>query len=235
MTNCSSPALLKFFNNLREVGTLISLSKSKEVTAKSREINECLSRASTLLLCSHIESFFEDLIVDIIEFHEKNQTTIAMLPLKLKVIQTVRKPLLESLSTEKKWKIIEGISQSLFADDTNKCQLGLFDPALHLKGFASPGSGAIENLFDGIGIHNIWSIVEQKTTNTSLRRSLDAFVSRRNSITHGASADKPTIEDVRIYICDLCEIVRIFDSIVDRHLIDNFNIKDPWLIIARSR
>jgi hypothetical protein len=228
MTNCSSPALLKFFNNLREVGTLISLSKSKEITAKSREINECLSRASILLLCSHIESFFEDLIVDIIEFHEQNQTSIAMLPLKLKVIQTVRKPLSDSLSSEKKWKIIESISQSLFTDDTNNCQLGMFDAALHLKGFASPGSRAVENLFDGIGIPTIWSPVEQKTTNTNLRRSLDAFISRRNSITHGASADKPTNADVKIYICDLCEIVRIFDSIVSEYLINNFNVEDPW-------
>jgi hypothetical protein len=157
-----------------------------------------------------------------------------MLPVKLKVIQTIRKPLSDSLSPEKKWKIIENISQSLFTDDTKKSQPGMFDAALHLKGFASPGSGAVENLFDGIGIPNIWSLVEQKTTNTSLKRSLDAFVSRRNSITHGASADKPTIADVKIYICDLCEIVRIFDSIVDRYLTDNFNIKDPWLIISRS-
>jgi RiboL-PSP-HEPN len=232
MTNCSSPALLNFFGNLREVGTLISLSKSKEVTAKSREINECLSRASTLLLCSHIESFFEDLIVDIIDFHENNQTAVMMLPIKLRVIQTVRKPLSDSLSPEKKWKIIESISQNLFTDDTNKCQLGMFDAALHLKGFASPGSGAVENLFDGIGMSNIWSLVEQINTNTNSRRSLDAFVSRRNSITHGASADKPTIADVKIYIYDLCEIVRIFDSIVGRYLADDFNIKDPWLIIS---
>jgi RiboL-PSP-HEPN len=224
----SSPALVKFFDNLKEVGTLISMSKLNVLTARDRIINECISRSVLLLLCSHVESFFEDLIVDIINFHELSHTSISKLPVKLKSIQTLRKPIIDSFSLEKKWKIIKNISQSSFVDDDGVCDEGLFDAELHLKGFASPGSVSVESLFDGVGIVQIWSLVETKNSSINLRRSLDAFISRRNNITHGASSDKPTIEDVKSYVRDICEIVRIFSSIVTEYLIDTFNVEDPW-------
>jgi hypothetical protein len=226
--NRSSPALVKFFDNLKEVGTLISMSKLNVLTARDRIINECISRSALLLLCSHVESFFEDLVVDILNFHELSHTSISQLPVKLKSIQTLRKPIVDSFSLEKKWEIIRNISQSSFINDDGVCNEGMFDAELHLKGFASPGSGAVESLFNGIGIAKIWSLVEAKDSSINLRRSLDAFINRRNNITHGASSDKPTIEDIKSYVCDVCEVVRVFNSIVTEYLTGNFNVEDPW-------
>jgi RiboL-PSP-HEPN len=228
-----SPALLKFWTNLREVGTLISLSYINETSPKQRDINECLSRASMLLLCSHVESFFEGLIVDILSFHENNQTPVNILPTPLKVTQILSKPLLDTLSHEKKWKILEEISQNLLIDENQKCSQGIFQEKLHLNGFASPGSGNVENLFKGVGISCIWNLVEQKAGNENPKIRLNVFVSRRNNITHGSSGDKPTIGDVRNYICDMCMIVKIFNSIVTEYLINNFNVEDPWENISR--
>ncbi len=232
-TKYRSPALLKFWINLREVGTLISLSYINETTPKQRDINECLSRASMLLLCSHIESFFEGLIVDILSFHENNQTPVNILPTPLKVTQILSKPLLDSLSPEKKWKILEAISQNLLTDENQKCRQGIFQEKLHLNGFASPGSSNVENLFKGIGISSIWSLVEQRAGNENSKIRLNVFVSRRNNITHGSSDDKPTIDDVRNYIRDMCLVVKIFNSIVTEYLIDNFNVEDPWENISK--
>jgi hypothetical protein len=228
--NYRSPALLKFFDNLKEVGTLLSMSKLNVLTSRDREINESLSRASILLLCSHIESFFEDLVCDILVCHEYNQTPIARLPMKLKTIQTLRKPLLDSLSSEKKWRIIQSISESDFTDETEICKQGIFNAELHLKGFASPGSAALESLFDGIGISRVWNLVEQQDSSVNWKISLDGFISRRNGITHGASSDKPTIEDVKTYVRDLCQIVRIFNLIASQYLVNEFEITDPWQI-----
>ncbi|WP_310422260.1 MAE_28990/MAE_18760 family HEPN-like nuclease [Chamaesiphon sp. VAR_48_metabat_135_sub] len=227
-TKHRSPALLKFWTNLREVGTLISLSYVNETTPKQRDINECLSRASMLLLCSHVESFFEGLIVDILSFHENNQTPVSILPIPLKVTQILSKPLLDSLNPEKKWKILEEISQNLLTDENQKCKQGIFQEKLHLNGFASPGSSNVENLFKGIGISSIWSLVEQKAGNENSKIRLNVFVSRRNNITHGSSDDKPTIGDVRNYIRDMCLVVKIFNSIVTEYLINDFNVEDPW-------
>ncbi len=225
-----SPALIKFWVNLREVGVLSSLSKKDESSSKQREINECLSRASILLLCSHIESFFEDLVIDILTFHEYNQTSMSMLPDRLKVIQTLRKPITDNLGSDKKWKIIENISRSPFADTNNKCYQGIFDLNLHLKGFASPGSDNIEYLFNGIGINDIWKIVENRTNITRLKKNLDDFVNRRNNITHGSAADKPKMENVHNYVCDICAIVIIFNATVTEYLVNNFNVQPPWVI-----
>jgi hypothetical protein len=227
-TKYRSPALLKFWINLREVGTLISLSYINETTPKQRDVNECLSRASMILLCSHVESFFEGLIVDILSFHENNQTPVNILPIPLKVTQIFSRPLLDSLSHDKKWKILEEISQNLLTDENQKCKQGIFQEKLHLNGFASPGSNNVENLFKGIGISSIWSLVEQKAGNENSKIRLNVFVNRRNNITHGSSGDKPTIGDVRSYICDMCLVVKIFNSIVTEYLIDNFNVEDPW-------
>ncbi len=227
-----SPALIKFWVNLREVGVLSSLSKKDKSSSKQREINECLSRASILLLCSHIERFFEDLVIDILTFHESNQTLMSMLPDCLKVIQTLYKPITDNLGSDKKWKIIENISRSPFADTSNKCCQGIFDVDLHLKGFASPSSNNIKYLFNGIGINDIWRLVENRTNTTTLKTNLDAFVYRRNNITHGSAADKPTMENVRNYVCDICAIVRIFNAIVTEYLVDNFKVQHPWVIIS---
>lgn len=227
-----SPALIKFWVNLREVGVLASLSKENESSSKQREINECLSRASILLLCSHIESFFEDLILDILTFHEYNQTSISMLPDSLKVIQTLRKPITDNLGSDKKWKIIESMIQSPFADTSNKCYQGIFNLELHLKGFASPGSKNVDDLFKSIGINDVWKLVENKYTTMRSKNNLDAFVNRRNNITHGSAADKPTMENVRNYVCDICVIVRTFNTIVTEYLVNNFNVQHPWVLTS---
>jgi RiboL-PSP-HEPN len=228
-----SPALIKFWINLREVGVLASLSKEDESSSRQREINECLSRASILLLCSHIESFFEDLILDILTFHEYNQTSMNMLPDRLKVIQTLRKPITDNLSADKKWIIIENIIQSPFANSNNICYPGIFDVNLHLKEFASPGSDNVDDLFKSIGINDVWESVGNKAITNRPKINLNAFVNRRNNITHGSAADKPTMGNVRNYVCDICTIVVIFNEVVTEYLIHNFNVQDPWKITSK--
>jgi hypothetical protein len=195
-----SPALIKFWNNLREVGILASLYKEGRISNKQTEINESLARSCILLLCSHLESFFEDSIVDVLTFHECNNTSMNSLPDRLKVIQTLRKPLTDNLGSDQKWKIIEDISQSQFTDVGNKCYQGILDANLHLKGFASPGSENVRDLFKGVGIDNIWELVEQQVNTNRFNKNLNNFVNRRNNITHGSAADKPTIENVRGYL-----------------------------------
>ena len=227
-----SLALKKFWINLREVGTLISLSYPNEVTSRQRETNECLSRAAILLLCSHIEAFFEDLIIDVLRFHENNQTSIDMLPIHLKVIQIIRKPLSENLVPEKKWTILESISQSSFMDKAERCSVGMFNANLHLKGFASPGEENIENLFKGVGVLRVWDLIQVKAGTNNLKISLNNFVNRRNNITHGGFTDKPTIGDVKTYIRDVCKVTIIFNDIVTKYLTDDFNVENPWQVIS---
>ncbi len=207
----------------------MSLFEVNETAVKKKPINESLSRAALLLLCSHVESFFESLIVDILAFHEFNQTPINQLPEKLRVTQILRSnELLNKAYSGNKWKLINKIRDSKFVNDQEKCIPGDFDSELFTKGFASPGSKEINNLFKGVGIENVWKSDIQGDGVKQLERSIDTFVSRRNGIAHGSSSDKPTPLDIKGFVKDICKLVRYFNRIVVEYLIREFSPPSLW-------
>ncbi len=223
--NIRSPALKDFWINLKEVGTIMSLFEPNETAIKKKPVNESLSRAALLLLCSHVENFFESLIVNILTFHESNQTSSEQLPERMRVTQILSSTeLLDKAYSGNKWKLINKIRDSKFVNDQERCTPGDFDSELFTKGFASPGSKEINNLFKGVGIENVWKAdgVEQ------LERSIDAFVARRNGIAHGSSADKPTPLDIKGFVIDICKLVRYFNKIIVEYLIREFNPPSLW-------
>jgi len=78
----SSTAFQNFRGRLREVGALRSLCVSEDVAPRkrprARQINDALCRAALVLLCAHMEGFFEQLINDILLFHESNNTPVRL-------------------------------------------------------------------------------------------------------------------------------------------------------------
>jgi hypothetical protein len=224
-----SPALKEFWENIKEVGTLMAHCSIPERNNKQRLRNESCSRASLLLLCSHVERFFESLIVDILEFHEENNTPMAHLPIQLRYIQTWEGKLIsESFDIDKRWKITNQIYKSPFLDDSETCKQGLFKTELILDGFASPGSSSVKKLFSYIGILDIWDSISQKTGRSKPENRLNELVGRRNGVAHGNSADKPTPQDVKLIIQDICELVILFNAVVVEYLIATFNPKTLW-------
>ncbi len=222
--NIRSPALKDFWINLKEVGTIMSLFEPNETAIKKKPVNESLSRAALLLLCSHVENFFESLIVDVLTFHETNQTLMSQLPRRLKVTQILKSSeLLDKPYPGDKWELMDKIRGSKFIDDNKKCTSGDFDSELHTKGFGSPGSKKIDDIFKGVGVENVWKSDVQSEGVKQLKRSIDAFVARRNGIAHGSSADKPTPLDIKGFVKDICKLVRYFNRIVVEYLIREFS------------
>jgi RiboL-PSP-HEPN len=222
-----SPALRKFWVDLQEVGVLMTLIRKNAMEARFRviQIMESLCRSVVLLLCSHMENFFESMVIDVLNFHETNQTPISELPQELKVTQVFQGKF-DHLSAEEKWKMFTQLVSSQFASNDGRCTKGLFDPELHIKSFASPGTKEINKLFKSIGISGIWQISSVEP----LQRSLNAFLPRRNQITHGGSSDRPTPADVKGFIQDVCRIVVAFNAVVSEYLIKEFKVSDPWSI-----
>jgi RiboL-PSP-HEPN len=224
-----SPALKKFWINLREVGIMMPLFKTNKIVVDKTTLDESLARAALLLLCSHVENFFESLIENILEFHEFNKTPINQLPEKLKIIQLLKPS--ESLDMSypgNKWKLIQKVRGSKFTDSTQKCAVGDFNLAVQVKGFASPGSEEVENLFKNIGLDNVWQIIEIKTGSDKLRLSLNSFISRRHSIAHGNAADRPTPADIQSIVVNTCNLLQHFNLIVVEYLLHNFNPARLW-------
>jgi RiboL-PSP-HEPN len=228
-SDIQSPALKNFQENLEEIKIIMSLFEKDTDDFKIRLVNESLCRAALVLLCSHVENFFEALITDILVFHEFNETPIDKLPEKLKVSQVLK--IADSLSFSypgDKWKLIQTVRDNKFANNAEKCSSGDFDQDIQIKGFASPGSKEVEILFSNVGINKIWEIIENKSSSGRLKFALNGFVNRRHNIAHGNAGDKPTPEDIEANVMDMDSLVNIFNLIVVEHLLKNFESRYIW-------
>ncbi len=106
--------------------------------------------------------------------------------------------------------------------------MGDFNLAVQVKGFASPGSEEVENLFKNVGLESIWQIIEIRSGSDKLRLSLNSFISRRHNIAHGNAADRPTPEDIRNIVVNTCNLLQHFNLIVVEYLLNNFNPSHLW-------
>jgi RiboL-PSP-HEPN len=228
-SDIQSPALKNFQINLEEVKRIMSLFAIGTSDHRIRLVNESLCRAALVLLCSHVENFFETLITDILVFHEANETPIDKLPKKLKVSQVLK--ISDSLSFSypgDKWKLIQTVRGNKFANNAEKCSSGDFDQNIQIKGFASPGSKEVELLFSNVGIDKVWEIIEDKFSSGRLKFALNGFVTRRHNIAHGNAGDKPTPGDIEANVIDMDSLVNIFNLIVVEYLLKNFEPLYIW-------
>jgi hypothetical protein len=100
---------------------------------------------------------------------------------------------------------------------------------LHVKGFSTPGSREVEELFCSVGLDKVWGAIETKKPGSRIyRRSLDSLVARRHPIAHGDSGAMATLGDVRQYINDMRELAEIFDVVVTEHLLSMGAPDDLW-------
>lgn len=224
-----SPALKNFRENRKEIEVIMSLFNKDTDDPEIRFVNESLCRAALVLLCSHVENFFETLIIDILVFHESNETPIHRLPEKLKVSQVLKtSEALNSSYPGDKWKLIQIVRGNKFSNDSEKCCLGDFDQDIQTKGFASPGSKEVELLFSNVGINKVWEIIESKFSSSKLKLALNSFVNRRHNIAHGNAGDKPTPEDIEANFRDMNRLVNIFNFIVVEYVLKNFKPHYMW-------
>jgi RiboL-PSP-HEPN len=224
-----SPALREFWDSLKEIGTIMSIFITNERNSRDRRINESLSRSAMLLLCSHLESFLEDLVRGILKFHELSGTLSGDLPSNLKVKQILRSSDSLSLSySGDKWKMIKRIHDHPLSNDKIKCSPDIFDVDLQIKGFASPSPNNIECLFNDAGLQQIWDSIRDWDGSDRIKKNLNVFVERRNNIAHGSSSDRPTPSDIRKMVVDMCQLVRCFNLVVVEYLIHTFAPHNLW-------
>ncbi len=234
MSSCL--AYLTFRSRLREVGTLRSLCVSEDVAPRerprARQINDAACRAALVLLCAHMEGFFEQLINDVLAFHELNGTRIGSMPLRLRITQVWHYLALNQASIdEKKWSALQKIKTSKMIDERITCTPGTLDVELHTKGFANPGSNEVESLFATVGLFMVWEWVDKDLNTRRSYDALDALVARRHPIAHGDQGAKATPQDVLRYIIEMKRLTAAFDRIVGRWLTDTFAVADPWSLL----
>jgi hypothetical protein len=230
-----SRAYTRLAERFGEVRTLLGLCSSPEtdpqVHRSAASKDAALLRGALVLLCSHLEGFFEDLMEDSLRAFNLRAPNVKAIPMVIRQKQvTHRLRTAEAADSERDWhRLLECIGHPLLRDD-DPCSPGdrKIDPELHIKGFASPGTSEIDKLMASIGVVESWAIVTAELGNKRGADTVNAVVNRRNQIAHGNLESSVSRPDVEGYINVLELVCEKFDAIVGRHLASCIDDPNPW-------
>ena len=182
-----------------------------------------------MLLCSHLEGYFEDLIADLIGAYDVLANQVNALPEKLRawqVIGTTSK--WESKDPAKRWETAQqcAIHPLVNADGAkpSKCM----ELSLHTDGFSNPGTGEIKALFSSVGIEDVWTLFNVVEPDHLVAQSVDVIVHRRNQIAHGKADATITLGDARNYVARAERVAAVFEQLVSAELNNRLSIPDCW-------
>ncbi len=228
-----STAFVKFTLRMLEVKRLLSLCAPEDADYRIKKENtardEALLRGAHVLLCSHLEGFFEDLISDLISAYDKLTNQIDLLPEDLRAHQVMgAASKWEIKDRDKRWQVVQAwASHPLIQVGAAKSR-GCMEAALHIDGFSNPGSNEIDGLFKTVGFPDIWSLFKQIEPDQIVLQSVNAIVLRRNQIAHGKADATITLADAHLYVRRAERIAEVFEAIVTRDINERLALVDCW-------
>lgn len=228
-----SAAFIKLATRLLEVKRLLSLCAPDDADYRIRRENvtrdEALLRGAHVLLCSHLEGYFEDLISDLVDAYDKLTSQVNALPDELRARQVMGAPSKwEIKDTTKRWQIVqEWASHPLVKNEGAKPQ-GYMEPALHIDGFSNPGTNEIKTLFETVGIGDVWVKFKAIEPDQILVESVNAIVHRRNQIAHGSTDATITLADAKLYVQRAERVAEVFEQIVTAEANHRLALTDCW-------
>jgi hypothetical protein len=230
-----SAALSKFSERLKEVELLLSLCSTPESPAEDQKAaapkDNAVLRAVLVLLCSHIEGFFEDLIGEALFAYGKIANDIDRIPREIISHQVIGRPeRWNNCDMIKRWQIFdECVRHPLIKKDKEKIPSSI-DPELHTKGFANPGTGEIDSLFKTIGFSDVWDKFSKIESNRIIKTCVDAIVHRRNQIAHGQMDSTVTRTDVERYMENVRRLAEVMDCLVEQEICTRLELDDAWAL-----
>jgi hypothetical protein len=221
-----------------EVRTLLGLCSSPETDPHAHRIAAGVDaaplRGALVLLCSHLEGFFEDLVEEALLTLNFHAPDVRSIPLVIRQRQVTAKLRMTPLpDTERDWSgLLECVNHPLLRDD-DSCSPGTrnIDSELHVRGFANPGTGEIDKLMASIGATDSWLAVTAEYGNKGGADTVNAVVNRRNQIAHGNLESSVSRLDVEEYVTVLELVCVLFDGLVGRHLASCISHADPWSVV----
>ena len=232
-----SPALIAFGQRMSEVRRLLEMcSTSEQTETKARPTQEVLQRdravlrGALVLLCSHVEGFFEDVVSDAVNVYDRIVSKFEDIPSEITIRQVLGSPRLWELTdTVKRWKAVKKWSAHPLVKDTPSIPPRCFDAELHTVGFANPGTGEIESLLGTIGIKDVWTrFASIEPTRLIFTSAIDTIVNRRNQIAHGDFGSTVTLDDVRTYVSRAERVAEVIDQIVTLDINSRLSLMDCW-------
>lgn len=208
-------SLEKCSDRFREIENLKKMIQALHppMTKDSRDKIAVLNRVMVVMLCSHIQGYLEDVVIEFVDGLCKSRVQAEKVPGKLKVTHMME--YLKDLQYEENW------IKKLFADynklwiDNQILEEGDIDGERIVSGFGNPGSKEVERLLGRIGV-KIWNQIPPELK--GVKDDLDAIVRRRNDIAHGALESSVTFEDASRYHNSAVKLTNWIDSLIEDHL-----------------
>lgn len=231
-----SSALQKFSDRVLEVKRLLSLCTPEEADYKIMRENaprdEALLRGAHVLLCSHLEGFFEDLISDLVEVYDSLAEQVAILPEELRAHQVLGQPAKwDNKEPAKRWVVVQEWAAHPLVNEAAAKPPKCLEASLHVSGFSNPGTGEIEDLFKTVGIPEVWKVFRELEPDQIFEKSIDAIVNRRNQIAHGKADATITLADAHGYLRRAERVAEVFDLIVFAAVNHRLQTPDCWVAL----
>jgi hypothetical protein len=234
-----SDAFTKFAERILEVKRLLSLCAPDDADYRIKKENvardEALLRGAHVLLCSHLEGYFEDLVSDLIDAYDNLTTQTALLPEALRarlVMGAASRWKIEDPT--KRWEAVKAWASHPLVHAAAVKPLQCMESELHIDGFSNPGTGEIEELFKTVGIDNVWASFKAIEPDQIISRSMDAIVNRRNQIAHGKADATITLTDAKLYVERAERIAEVFEQVVTTELNARLGLADCWLELEHA-
>lgn len=204
----------KFLKRSGEIKNLEKMVKelNPPMRKKQRDRMSVLTRASIVMLCSHIEGYLEDIVIEFIDKMCKESVSMGKVPGKLKVAH-MKKDIENIQYTEEKIKKLFTNYSKLWIDGET-LEKGDLDGERIVKGFSTPGTQEVNELMERLGISKV---MEYPKLNL-VKSDMDAIVKRRNDIAHGMLEAEVSFDDLIRYNKTALKFAKSIDKIVTKHL-----------------
>ncbi|WP_197422566.1 MULTISPECIES: MAE_28990/MAE_18760 family HEPN-like nuclease [unclassified Phenylobacterium] len=216
-----SPSLTRLDSRLGEVNCLIEICRSRKARGAKNIVTEepALLRGAIVLLSSHLEGFFEDLVVDVVEAIDTGAATPSVFPEAIRARQVLGEPSRWTNADQtKRWEYVRGAAAAPLFHDNEPHVAGNLDAELHIAGFANPGTKEIKELFKTVGIADCWAAFHVIEPQQGYKNEVDAIVGRRNQIAHGDLSAIVTILDIDAYARNFRHTATVFSRIAEDHV-----------------
>ena len=221
----ASPSAERLKERLNEVRCLVGVCRSRRARAAKAIKSEepALLRSALVMLCSHVEGYFEDLVEDVLLAFDGRAARSDQLPQPIRVRQTLGTTARwEVNDAKKRWLLVQECSSSPLLVDAAPHVAGGFDSGLHTGTFANPGTSQIRDLFETVGISDVWAEFAKIEPGVAYKNEIDAIVSRRNQIAHGDRTSLVTESDVQNYLLNFAHTASVFEALAAKHIASTF-------------
>jgi hypothetical protein len=235
-----SGAFVKFAVRILEVKRLLSLCAPEDADYRIKKENvardEALLRGAHVLLCSHLEGYFEDLIADLIDAYDHLASHVDLLPEELRAHQVIGgASKWELKDPDKRWQTVQQWAVHPLIHPGVEKPVGCMEAALHIDSFSNPGSNEIEWLFRTVGISDVWTQFKAIESDRVIFQSVNAIVLRRNQIAHGKADATITLGDAQLYVQRAERIAEVFEQLVCNEINYRLTYEDCWDALEHLR